>query len=140
MGQMRVSLVSKKILRELPHRAIYLGSRTLDGVLDLDSDITMISFRYADLVKIDWCPIWRRGKMFLSVTANISIIAPNSRFARRVELGEIQGADVVVGRDLVALSSSSSLRSRSTRPSAATSANVYPLVDTAFIPWSSDVR
>lgn len=110
------------------HRIVHLSGRSLKAISRPDISTTVISFRYSDLVDIEWVPLYRSdGQMYLSVRAKISLVSSENRFARQVELGLIQEADVLLGRDLLRSSISFRRVSTSTSCCAAPSARVYPL-------------
>lgn len=90
-------------LRFVPARKLeaYICGTRLLAVPRPDLAVSFLSSRYAGLVDIEFIPIDRGGISIWRAWAHISVIATHTPFRRRIEIGRLQGADVLLGSDLL---------------------------------------
>lgn len=90
--------VARSTLVAMP---VYIGRIKLLGISIQGMSTTLISTKYIGLVEIGYKAIVRGEDLFIPARARISLLGPNTKFLRHVEIGEVPDVDVLIGADLL---------------------------------------
>ncbi len=77
-----------------------IDGHVLVGRYDLSLDRSIVSYRHIELTNFSLDLIDRGGRKFMPAKARVALTGRPTKMARDIELGGLNGPDILVGRDL----------------------------------------